>query len=139
MSRIREVEGSVLPEDLEARVAHIITRVDAAAAKALKSAASAIQLDVVSQGTLTGNDPLKILLSRIRRAEAQRLPSDDRLQILLSTVDAQAAAALRSAPAAVRAEVLRQGALSGKNPSGVLMSRIKIAYQNTEKGGGSPA
>jgi hypothetical protein len=138
MSRIREVEGSVVPEDLEARVAHIITRVDAAAAKALKSAPTAIQLDVVSQGTLTGNDPSKILLSRIRRAEAQRLPSDDRLQILLSTVDAQAAAALRSAPAAVRAEVLRQGALSGKNPSGVLMSRIKIAYQNTEKGG-SPA
>lgn len=125
-------------------------------ADALRTSRPEVQRIVLERGDLSGaRNVTALLLSRLQAAEIEckkvgyKEPSptasyeprpprgNDRLKaavedfLLASGVDGRAADLLRGSPPHVQDEVLRRGSIAGtRNPSAVLLSRLKTAESN---------
>eukprot|EP00928_Gymnodinium_smaydae_P027572 TRINITY_DN21286_c0_g1_i2.p1 TRINITY_DN21286_c0_g1~~TRINITY_DN21286_c0_g1_i2.p1 ORF type:complete len:278 (-),score=77.15 TRINITY_DN21286_c0_g1_i2:163-996(-) len=105
------------------------------AAQRLRGAPEEVQRMVLGRGTLSGTrNPSAVLISRVRNAEDGLKPvtvpaSDDVERFLkVENVEPHAAARLRRSTPIVQKLVIARGTLSGtRDPSAVLMTRIRDA------------
>lgn len=116
----------------EVRQFAVENRVDDQAIDALLEAPKYIQQAVLAEGGITGRNPSAILLSRLRRAQAQAAPDAISMFIADNQLDEGSESKLREQHPNVQQAVLSEGPLTGsRNPSAVLSGRIRRILQNS--------
>lgn len=138
MNRIHRIESWEHGMHVSAFLAHNF--VDAVAAEALRRLPLEAQRMVIGYGPLLSADRSQELLARIRdvtsRSHEGMGGSSDAIGHFASenNIDASAVQALRLLPAELQQRVLMEGPVHGtKNPSAVLMSRIKRARDESRR------
>mmetsp|Transcript_3156 Transcript_3156/g.9213 ORF Transcript_3156/g.9213 Transcript_3156/m.9213 type:complete len:432 (-) Transcript_3156:105-1400(-) len=112
------------------------------AATMLRSKPPEVQKLVIARGGLAGTrNPTAVLVSRIRNAEeglrpvldTERAPEEIERFLIIERVEPHAAARLRRASKAVQQAVVSRGSLAGtRDPTAVLMTRIRDAEKENQ-------
>lgn len=148
MGRIRDAKNKKSQEGVATSVEEFITAqsLDERAAASLRGASPAVQQVVMERGDLSDcRNPSAVILSRVKDANRQGIgswggggqkakPAEVEAFLAENSLDERASEALRTCTAEVQRTVIDRGGLADtRNPSAVILGRIKDAQA---KGGG---